>query len=67
MKKLMQKLLMTLMLISVFASTYVVLANEPGEGCGGLGCTQQSDCGNQNPPKCFCNRPSETCFTDEIE
>lgn len=30
--------------------------------CEGLTCTAQEDCGS----KCFCNRPSQTCYLDSV-
>lgn len=31
--------------------------------CAGLSCSEQQDCGS----KCFCNRPSTTCYQDALD
>jgi hypothetical protein len=37
------------------------IASEPA--CAGLSCYDGSDCGS----KCFCNRPSSTCYSDALD
>jgi hypothetical protein len=38
-------------------------ASARAAACDGLGCTDASDCGT----KCFCNRPSQTCYLDSVD
>jgi hypothetical protein len=54
-------LLLTACVIS--AGQLTARAQIGGESaCAGLSCTDGSDCGS----KCFCNRPSSTCFDDTL-
>jgi hypothetical protein len=44
------------------AAQVTVRASDP-PACAGLACYDGSDCGS----KCFCNRPSSTCYSDQLD
>lgn len=69
MKKLSAKLLeaamFTLLVAACLVSAGQMTAKAQVDGevplCHGLECWDASDCGS----KCFCNRPSSTCYSDQ--
>lgn len=70
MKKLSVKLLEAAMFVSLVVGCVVSasqvtakaqIIEEETPVCHGLTCWDVSDCGS----KCFCNRPSSTCYSDQ--
>lgn len=56
-------LLLTACVVSAGQLTTTARASEAPPACAGLTCWDASDCGS----KCFCNRPSSTCYSDVDE
>lgn len=63
--KLLEAAMFTLLLVGCVVSVGQATAKAQVEGdtplCHGLACYDGSDCGS----KCFCNRPSGTCYADQ--
>jgi hypothetical protein len=47
---------------AISAGQSMVKASNIPPACAGLSCYDGSDCGS----KCFCNRPSSTCYDDTL-
>lgn len=69
MKRISVRLLEVSMFVAL-ASGCLVSVGQIGVGaqadppaCAGLSCSAQQDCGS----KCFCNRPSTTCYQDSLD